>query len=53
MASPWSVCASMQLIKANSPENILGTIEARRGSTRAGQPLEIGDLKDFRRLERA
>ena len=38
---------SMQWIKANSPENILGTIERFVGSTsREANLLEIGELKD-------
>ena len=38
---------SMQWIKANSPENILGTIERFVGSTsRDANLLEIGELKD-------
>ncbi len=42
-----AVWRSMQWIKANSPENILGTIEHYVGSTsRSANLLEIGELKD-------
>jgi NitT/TauT family transport system substrate-binding protein len=42
-----AVWRAMQWIKANSPENILGTIERYVGSTsRQANLLEIGELKD-------
>ena len=48
-----AIWRSVQWIKANSPENILGTIERFVGSTsRDANLLEIGRAEGRRRLER-